>query len=269
MTFIDETSQYYAMNKNTTPSATSETMTRKQRELFEREQLILDTAQQILREDGIQGLTMERVASEIEYSKGTVYNHFSSKEEIISGISCRCTLNIIEMFTRAKNYSGNHRERIAAIGIAHRLYAQLHPDELRNLQILKSADVREKIPEAKQTELLQLEQQVTRIVVEIINDALRDGDIPADQPFIPDSIFLGLWSMGYGSNMLHVSGIPFDKLGIQQPLKMMWVNSHKLLDSYQWQPLSTSFDTEALKEKIGNELFFEELKQLELLNQTP
>jgi len=254
---------------NKHPPTTATQMTRKQRELFEREQLILDTAQIILREDGIQGLTMERVASEIEYSKGTVYNHFCSKEEIISGISCRCTLNIVEMFTRAKNYSGNHRERIAAIGIAHSLYAQLHPDELRNLQILKSADVREKISAEKQTELLQLEQQITNIVLEIINDAIKDGDIPANQAFIPDSIFLGLWSMGFGSNMLHVSGIPFDKLGIQPPLKMMLVNSHKLLDSYQWQPLSSTFDIDALKEKLSKELFPEELKQLELLLQSP
>jgi len=255
--------------QNLSPPINTKKMTRKQRELHEREQLILDTAQVILREDGIQGLTMERVASEIEYSKGTVYNHFSSKEEIISGISCRCSINIVEMFNRAKNYSGNHRERIAAIGIAHSLYAQLHPDELRSLQVLKSTDVREKISIEKQTELLHLEQQITNIVLEIINDAIKDGDIQASQPFIPGSIFLGLWSMGYGSNLLHVSGIPFDKLGIQQPLKMMWVNSHKLLDSYQWQPLSNTFDINELKEKLINELFSDEAKQLEYLNSNP
>jgi len=248
---------------NLTNADSATQMTRKQRELFEREQLILDTAQQILRDYGLHSLTMERVAAEIEYSKGTVYNHFSSKEEIISGISCRCVSNLIEMFTRAKNYAGNHRERIAAIGIAHSFYAQLHPDELQNLQIIKSAAVREKIPQEKQLQLLQLEQQISNIVVEIVNDAVRDGDIPADQPFVPDSIFLGLWSMGYGSNLLHLSGIPFDKLGIQQPLEMMWVNSHKLLDSYQWQPLSTKFDIYAMRKKLCNDLFSEEMKQLE------
>lgn len=237
-------------------------MTRKQRELLKREQLILDTAQNILRQDGLQSLTMERVASEIEYSKGTVYNHFSSKEEIISGISCRCVSNLIEMFNRAKNYAGSHRERIAAVGIAHSLYAQLNPDELQNMQIIKSAAVREKIPAEKQLALLQLEQQITSIVLEIVNDAVRDGDIPAEQPFIPDSIVLGLWSMGYGSNLLHLSGIPFDKLGIQQPLEMMLLNSHKLLDSYQWKPLSTEFDIYALREKLCKELFAEETKQL-------
>ncbi len=238
-------------------------LTRKQRELYEREQLILDTAQIILQQEGLHSLTMERVAAEIEYSKGTVYNHFTSKEEIISAISCRCVTNLIEMFSRAKNYSASHRERIAAIGIAHSLYALLHPAELQNMQIIKSAAVREKIPEEKQLELLQLEQQITGIVLEIINDAIRDGDIPAGQPFVPDSILLGLWSMGYGSNLLHLSGIPFDRLGMQQPLEMTWVNSHKLLDSYQWQPLSSEFDIYELREKLCSELYAEEIKQLE------
>ena len=241
-------------------------LTRKQRELHEREQLILDTAQQILQKEGLQSLTMDKVAAEIEYSKGTVYNHFCSKEEIISGISCRCINMLIEMFTRAKNYNGNHRERIAAVGIAHSLYAQLHPAELQNMQIIKSVDVREKIPVEKQQELFKLEQHLTGIVLEIVRDAIKDGDVPADQPFVPDSIVLGLWTMGYGSNLLHLSGIPFEKLGMQQPLNMMWINSHKLLDSYQWQPLSTTFDIHALKEKICRDLYAEEVKQLKQQN---
>ena len=261
LTSFDYPSYSIAMKKSVKKTA-SEQMTRKQRELFEREQLILDTAQKILRQEGLQSLTMDRVATEIEYSKGTVYNHFCSKEEIISGISCRCVSNLIEMFTRAKNYQGSHRERIAAISCAHSLYAQLHPDELQNMQIIKSAAVREKIPQQKQHELLQLEQQITNIVVDIINDAVKSGDIPTNQSFIPDSIFLGLWSMGYGSNLLHLSGIPFDKLGIQGPLEMTWVNSHKLLDSYQWKPLSTEFDIYALRDKLCTTLFAEEIELL-------
>ena len=242
-------------------------MTRKQRELFEREQLILDTAQIILQQEGLQSLTMERVAAEIEYSKGTVYNHFCSKEEIISGISCRCVSNLIEMFSRAQHYNGNHRERIAAIGIAHSLYAQLHPAELQNMQIIKSAAVREKIADNKQLQLLQLEQQITGIVLEIIRDAMNDGDIPPEQKYLPDSILFGIWTMGYGSNLLHLSGIPFEKLGMQAPLEMMWINSHKFLDSYQWKPLSNEFDIHALRKKLCNELFSEEMQQLETLKQ--
>ncbi|VAW65928.1 Transcriptional regulator, AcrR family [hydrothermal vent metagenome] len=244
-------------------------MSRKQRELYEREQLILDTAQQILQQAGLQSLTMERVAAQIEYSKGTVYNHFSSKEEIVNAISCRCVSNLIEMFNRAKNHSGNHRERIAGISIAHSLYAQLHPAEIQNMQIIKSSAVREKISREKQIELLALEQQIIGIAQEIILDAIHDGDIPQGQPHVPDSILLGLWSMGYGSNLLHLTGIPFDQLGMHQPLEMMWINSHKLLDSYQWQPLSSEFDIYKLREKLQKELFPGEMQLLKNTVNTP
>jgi len=237
-------------------------MTRKQRELFDREQLILDTAKEILQKEGLANLTMDRVAAEIGYSKGTVYSHFKNKEEIISGISCRCMINLTELFTRAKNYHGSSRERISAIGIAHSLYALLNPAEVENLQIIKSQAVREKISAEKHNEILKLEQQVTGVVIEIVMDALKAGDIPADENFIPDGIVFGLWTMGYGTNLLHLSGIDFNKLGMQQPLDMMWVNSNKLLDSYNWQPLSHEFDTNKMREKLLNELFHKESQQL-------
>jgi len=263
LTSFDVSSYSSAMLENTKDNA--EPITRKQRELFEREQLILNTAQLILQYEGLQHLTMDRIAAEIEYSKGTVYNHFKSKEEIISGIGCRCMSRLIEMFSRAKNYAGSHRERIAAVGIAHSLYAQLHPAELQNMQLIKSSSVREKVSAEKQQELLQLEQQVTGVVLGIIRDAMKDGDIPGDQDYLPDGIMLGIWTMGYGSNLLHMSGIPFDELGIKQPLDMMWINSHKLLDSYQWKPLSSSFDIHKLKEKLCNEIFAEEVNALKKL----
>ena len=238
------------------------TLSRKQRELQQREQLILDTAQQLLNTEGFATLTMERIAAEVEYSKGTIYNHFSSKEDVVSSISCRCMETLIDFFTRASNYPGSHRERISAVGIAHSMYAQLHPVELQNMQIIKSQAIREKISEEKQNEILLLEQEVTNIVKNIVKDAIRDGDIPDDNKHVPDDIVFGLWTMGYGSNLLHLSGIPFDKLGMRQPLDAAWINSNKLLDSYQWKPLSTEFDIHTLQQKISEDLFAEELKQL-------
>jgi len=243
-------------------------MTRKQRELYEREQLILDTAKDILQQEGYANLTMDRVAAEIEYSKGTVYNHFKSKEEIISGISCRCMNNLIELFTRAKNYKGNNRERISAVGVAHSMYAQLHPTEIQNMQIIKSQTILDKISEEKRNEILKLEQTITGIVIEVVMNAVKDGDIPADENFVPDGIVFGLWTMGYGSNLLHLSGTDFEKLGMKCPLEMMWVNSNKLLDSYNWKPLSTEFDVNKMREKIITTAFHEEAQQLKELKGT-
>lgn len=239
------------------------TLTRKQREKLEREQLILDTAQVIINDEGLGNLTMERVAAEVEYSKGTIYNHFANKEEILSGISCRCMERLGNLFTRASQHSGSHRERIAAIGIAHSLYSRLHPKEMQNMQLLKSADVRNRISAEKLVQMEQQEVRVIGLVMNIIIDAMKAGDIPANQTFTPEGLMFGLWSMTYGANLLALTDIPFEELGMGDPLDMFWVNSNKLLDSYQWKPLSTEMDIFALRDRLINALFTDEYQQLQ------
>lgn len=240
-------------------------ISRKEREFLQREQLILDTAKQLLDEEGYSNLTMDKIAAEIEYSKGTVYKHFSSKEEVISAIGSCCVDNLYEMFKRATAYKGNHRERITAIGVAHSLYAQLNPIELENLQLIKSPAVREKVSIEVQMEMQKKEYRLTQIVTEVVVQAIEEGDIIEPHPQLPDAIVFGLWTMNYGSNLLHMSGIPFKEIGMCGPLDVMWLNSHKLLDSYNWQPLSDQFDIEQLRQDILHSCFAEELKQLEHL----
>ena len=114
-------------------SAQFDNLSRKEREFQQREQLILDTAQNMLHEHGYAQLTMDRIAEAVEYSKGTIYNHFSSKEDLVCSLCCRCVSNLIELFKRAYDYPGTTRERFAAIGIAYSLYHQLNPLDAQNM----------------------------------------------------------------------------------------------------------------------------------------
>ncbi|MEO1235180.1 MAG: helix-turn-helix domain-containing protein, partial [Planctomycetota bacterium] len=63
-----------------------QTLTRKQREIADRERLILDHARRMLLDGGVASLSMDRLAEAIEYSKGTVYQHFSSKEDVVAAL---------------------------------------------------------------------------------------------------------------------------------------------------------------------------------------
>ena len=55
---------------------------RKERELKRRERDILEAALRLFDRDDWQLVTVERIAQEAEVGKGTVYLHFSSKEDI-------------------------------------------------------------------------------------------------------------------------------------------------------------------------------------------
>ena len=65
----------------------SKNLTRKQRELERRTREILKVAKPILVREGFHALTMDRVASLMEYAKGTIYNHFPHKEEIVLALA--------------------------------------------------------------------------------------------------------------------------------------------------------------------------------------
>ena len=111
--------------------------TRKQRELADREKLILDTAQTMLHQHGYNHLTMERIAETVEYSKGTIYNHFASKEDLVCSLCCRCITNLIEIFERAYLFEGSTRERYSTIGIGFSLYTSYTPWTHRTFKQLK------------------------------------------------------------------------------------------------------------------------------------
>jgi len=239
-------------------SADPDHLTRKQRDFQQREQLILDSAQHLLHTQGYAHLTMDRVAESVEYSKGTIYNHFSSKEDLVCSLCCRCMSKLIDLFRRAADYDGSTRERFSAIGIAYSLYHQLHPLDAQNIQIVKTHAVRDKLGEDKLCELNTLEQQITGIALDVVHEAIACGDIPHNA-VTADEIVFGFWSMHYGALLLALSDIPLEQLGFRPAIRLLWKNSQKLMDAYDWQPLGRDIDNDTLFEKLCSALFAEEI----------
>jgi AcrR family transcriptional regulator len=230
-------------------------LSRKQRELIEREQLILDVAQNMLHQHGFSQLTMDRVAEAVEYSKGTIYNHFSSKEDLICAMCCRCINKLIELFENAARYPGNTRERFSAIGLGYVLYYQQNPMELQYIQIVKSYAIREKISKARLSELDSLEQQLTGIAMAIVNEAIAGGDIDEQYNNMADSIVFGFWSLHYGAVLLEQSDIPLTDLGFSPVMQMIWMNAQKFLDGFEWKPNSQQINSQQLFTQLTTNLF--------------
>lgn len=243
-----------------------QTITRKQRELKEREMLILDTSQMLMHEYGYNFLTMDKIAEAVEYSKGTLYNHFASKEDIVGSLCCRSLNNLISIFQRAYDYQGSTRERYAAIGIGYSLYNQLHPMDSHNVQTVKTNAVREKVSAEKLAELNSLEHEVTLITQRIVQEAIDCGDLNKKYQDHVKTIVFGCWSMHFGAVLLNQSDIPLNQLGFSPVVKMLWQNSNIYLDGYQWQPLSNTpnnnINNEVLFEKISTAVFADEIAQL-------
>ncbi len=238
------------------------TTQRKARETKQRELQILAAARQLLLERGYLGLTMDRVAEKIEYSKGTVYQHFGSKEDLLAALEVQTMDERIAMFQRAATFSGRPRERLAAIGIAEELFVQLKPEHFRCSQIINSGAFQAKMDEKTVSGIRSREMRCSETVEGILRDAIAQGDLKLPEGMGPSELSLTLWSLYIGFFTLVEGSIPFDQFGVQDPIAMLRRSSHLLLDGYGFQPLFGDWDWAAASERILSEVFPDEHQAL-------
>lgn len=232
--------------------ATSE---RKKREIREREEMILDIARRMLVERGYRGLSMDRIADATEYSKGTIYQHFTCKEDMVIALSIQTMSQREEFFRRAASFEGRTRERIVAIGVAEDLFVRLYPYHFRSEQIVRMTSLREKTTEQRNELLDASESRCLAIVAEIVREAVDVGDVKLPDGMLPEEICFGLWCMTSGAHSLMASEIPLSRRGVRDAAKVLRFGTQYFLDGMNWKPLMKDFDVGATVARIREEVF--------------
>ena len=238
------------------------TLTRKERELQQRETLFLDTAERLLLERGYLGMNMDRVAELTEYSKGTLYQHFTCKEDLIAGVLIRTMEARERLFTKAATFHGRPRERMTAIGVADQVHGLCYPEHDRIERITKVESIWDKASEQRRQRFQMRDNNCMGTVQGIVRDGLASGDLNLPEGLTADSLVFGLWSMAIGADMLIAFGIVPDVLNEQDPIAMLNKNYQVFLDGYQWQPLSSDWDYASTVVRIREELFADELREV-------
>ena len=241
------------------------TPTRKQREIAERERLILDTAAGMLIERGYLGLTMDRIAAATEYSKGTIYQHFPNKEEILAALAIESSERRVSLFERAATFKGRPRERLAAVGLAAELFVKLHPLHFQVEGIVAAQSIREKTSETRKKRLEDCEMGCMDVVLGLTRDAVAQGDLELDGDQTAQTIVLGLWSMSNGfHHMTAIEGNPIEhKLGFEDPSAALFACYNHYLDGFGWRPLTVEWDYPEALERIRREVFAQEIRHIE------
>lgn len=234
------------------------TLTRKQREKQEREVRILELARVMLRESGYLGLSMDRIAAEMEYSKGTIYQHFRNKEEIILALANEALETRLRMFERAATWSGKSRERIAAVGAAAEEFVERFPLHFAVEQIVRSASIWEKTSEERQQMMQSCESRCMQIISGIVRDGLAHGDLTMPEGRTPEDLVFGLWSLNFGAYTIMATSDSLGDNGIANPVAALRDNQSFMLDGYGWRPFSHEVDYQAFMDRVRTEVFSDE-----------
>lgn len=236
------------------------TITRKDYEFQQRERYILSVARELLKQYGYTGLTIERVAEASEYSRPTIYQHFSSKEEVIMGIAIESAQERAEAFAMVRDFDARPREKLYLMGY---LLSKLYPQHLESEIVFYVTDVRGRTSPARQRVLAEREHEAFQIAVDVINEAANKGDFSMPPNMRAENIAFILWSLylgGFAISNLSKAGLPLENFAIDKYIGSVNFGGDLILDALNWRPLSHEWDYPSTLERAKRELFPKELR---------
>lgn len=237
-----------------------EPLTPKQIEIRERERRILELACPVVVARGVTALSMEAIANELQTAKGTIYNHFRNKEEIVLALAIAAMEQRLQLFHFASMLRGGSRERVAAIGIACEVYADRFPAAFQIEAILRHEAIWEKTSAERQGVMRTCESRCMHVVAGIIRDGVASGDLNlADADGMPatsqiEEIVFGLWSLVHGGMLLERTSPSLAEIGIASARRAIRRNCNALLDGLGWQPLYDHRAYESWIEQVRRDL---------------
>lgn len=228
---------------------------RKQREIRLREAKILAVARDQILEGGYLGLNMDRIAAQIEYSKGTIYQHFRNKEEILLALVNEALDTRLRMFRVAADVDERPRIRLATIGAAAEAFVEQFPYHFKVEQLVRASSIWEKTSPERRELMQSCERHCMGTVVELVHAGVASGDLELPEGVQPEEVVFGLWSIYLGTQIISHSSDSLADIGITCPTSSLRKNQAKMLDGYGWRPLSGDYDFPAYTDRVKREMF--------------
>jgi AcrR family transcriptional regulator len=173
--------------------------------LRDREDEILDQALEIITKNGIVWLTMDKLVATVNYSKGTVYKLFSSKEDVLAGLCNRNMRSVLDLFTRAVNIDGSAREKMTAVGFAYMISVLMSPQHFTLVMNAKT-ELFEAASMKRRDEHEAIDDRLLNVICEIIKAAVATKELTLDAQDDAQKIAFSLWSMAFGTISLLLNG---------------------------------------------------------------
>ncbi|MBN1183161.1 MAG: TetR/AcrR family transcriptional regulator [Bacteroidales bacterium] len=165
---------------------------RKEREKESRRNEIIDAAEKVFFNKGVDSATMDEVAEIAELSKGTLYIYFKNKEDLHFAI-CRRGLSILkEYFIKVVTPEKTVLENLIAIGISFVEFARTNTDYFKVMSHFENKDYTSSSHDHEHTE----KDDVMNFLVSLIEKGMQDGSLRDD--LIPDTVAHVLWAQTTG-----------------------------------------------------------------------
>ena len=151
--------------------------TLKERQRQEREALILQAAEEVLIEKGYHEMSMDEIAARVGISKGTVYLHFASKEDLVFALFERDMQKFQELVEARIDPASTARGRMETI--LHLMFEGLLSKRIRLLYIIYNSSELRKIFIEKKGCMREMMEQLTTCVTSLLEEGKASGEFDA------------------------------------------------------------------------------------------
>jgi AcrR family transcriptional regulator len=238
------------------------TQNRKARVFQQREVEFLDLSRRMIAEGGLAHFNMDRLAEATEYSKGTVYQHFGSKEDLVTALAIQSLGRRVAWFERAVRFNGNTRERMQALNAAEEIFVTLQPLHFRCETLIKADDFADRASPERRADLEILEGRCIGTIRNVVDEAVRVGDLVLPAGRSAGDIVVSFAAIHIGTfTIMHNFTKLCSAAGITNPLMTLRYQVAVMLDGLNWRPLSTASDPATTYRRIFREVFPEESLQ--------
>lgn len=237
----------------TTESAkTDKPLSPKQQEIRDRPGRILGLARTIMADEGYSGVTIDRIAKEMNCSRPPIYEHFASREDIVLGLAIEDCIQRWKLMKTAAGFDGRPRERMLAIG---EFINRTYPEHLKILGVLHPNSVRQKASDKHRETLEDYESRCFNISTRIVEDAVECGDLQIPGMSPAELVSYPMLCMSFGANTFE-SRQPYAPLQQRQYDKHLAIalGVMYMLDGFGWKPLSTEWDYVATRKQVHEQL---------------
>lgn len=224
---------------------------RKERQRAQREQLFLDKAAELIARDGILQLQMAPLAKACDYATGTLYQHFSSKEDLLIALVGRNSCHQLRFFQGIAALDISNREKMLALCLAEEMNQQYYPSHAGLAQYVFTEVVWQNASAARREAILANSKPLADLVSGIVQQAIDNAELPAHNCDAFD-LSVAPWALCVGTNSLHQTEGLLEAFGGNKDPLQRYRHLHMLLNGMQWQPLMDLRDRKAMAQQIAS-----------------
>lgn len=174
-------------------------LTRKQREIQERDELILKVSRELFIDRGYHNVTMDMIAQEIEYSKGTIYQHYNNKEQIISRLCLNFSKLLLDLFSYVNNSDCPQYLKMQMLLESELVIHTRAKSDHALVNLVKAEAFMTKLDENSVHEMNCHVEMILGEVLNIVGNAIEEGELTLQPAASAMSIALGCWALIEGT----------------------------------------------------------------------